>query len=68
MRTFSCFIKGCSVAAPTFIVTSSLERAMELARRELLRVGGISVDICEGGTFLCTIFGDESWAASTMAA
>jgi hypothetical protein len=70
MRTFSCFtsVRERSVADLTFIVTSSFERAQELARRELLRDGGISVEICEGGTFLCTIFADEARAASTLAA
>jgi hypothetical protein len=65
MRTFSCFtsIKGRVIAELTFIITASLERAKELARRELLRDGGNSVEICEGQTLLCTIFADERQAA-----
>ena len=67
MRNFSCFkfVNGCAVAELTFIVASSLERAKELARRELLRDGGNSVEICEGQTLLCTIFANE---ASPLAA
>ena len=70
MRTFSCFtvIKQHSVAELTFILTSSLERAQELAQRELLRDGGISVEICEGQTVLCTIFADEPQVVAPLAA
>ena len=62
MRNFSCFrfASGCAVAELTFVVASSLERAMELARRELRRDGGNSVEICEGQTLLCTIFANEA--------
>jgi len=70
MRTFSCFtaIEGHAVSDLAFILTSSLERAKLLAQRELLRDGGISVEICDGPTLLCTIFADEPQAAPSMAA
>jgi hypothetical protein len=70
MRNFSCFrfVNGCAVAELTFIVTASLERAMELAQRELLRDGGNSVEICEGQKLLCTVFADQSHASSPLAA
>jgi hypothetical protein len=62
MRNFSCFrfVSGRAVAELTFVVASSLERAMELARRELRRDGGNSVEICEGQTLLCTVFANEA--------
>ena len=65
MRTFSCFtsVNGCEVAELAFIVTSSLERANVLARRELLRDGGNSVEIFEGHQLLSTIFADELQSA-----
>jgi hypothetical protein len=39
----------------TFIIAASLQRARELARRELLRErDGVFVEICEGNQLLCT--------------
>jgi len=56
MRTFSCFTFDGKQSIPglTFIVTSSLERARELARRELLRERAVAVEICEGQRLLWT--------------
>lgn len=54
MRTFSCFTfeRNESVPALTFIVTSSLQRARDLARRELVRGDSIAFEICEGERLL----------------
>ncbi len=57
MRTFSCFTFEMNKTVPslTFIVTSSLERARMLARRELLREpDAVAVEICEGQRLLWT--------------
>jgi hypothetical protein len=57
MRTFSCFIfeKQTSVPGLTFIFAATLERARELARRELSKAkDAIAVEICEGGQLLWT--------------
>jgi hypothetical protein len=57
MRTFSCFKfeGGESVPGLAFIVASSLERARELVRRELMREPNIiAVEICDGQQLLCT--------------
>jgi hypothetical protein len=57
MRTFSCFIheQQSSVPGLTFIIAATLERAQELARRELLKAkGATAVEICEGAQLLWT--------------
>jgi hypothetical protein len=56
MRTFSCFTfeRNQPVPSLSFIVTPSLVRARELARRELLKErDGVLVEICEGAQLLC---------------
>jgi hypothetical protein len=62
MRTFSCytFESHQSVPGLTFIVTSSLERARELARRELLRERAVAVEICEGQQLLWTELAEQA--------
>jgi hypothetical protein len=62
MRTFSCFTfdKIRSVPTLTFILTSSLERARVIARRELIEEGGVRVEICEGQQVLWTEEAEES--------
>lgn len=54
MRTYSCFTfaDGQQVPGLSFIVAASLERARELARRELALEGGVAFEICEGQTLL----------------
>ncbi len=57
MRTFSCFIfdKQSSVPGLTFIIAASLERARELAHRELLKTSNaVALEICEGAQLLWT--------------
>jgi hypothetical protein len=60
MRTFSCFTfeKDQTVPVLTFLFTSSLERAREIARRELLRDKGVAVEICDGDRLLWTEVAD----------
>ena len=54
MQTYSCFtfVRGESVPGLSFIVAASLDRARELARRELISEGGVSFEICDGQTLL----------------
>jgi hypothetical protein len=54
MHTYSCFLFEDNVDTPmlSFIVAASLDRARELARRELLRERGVALEICEGGRLL----------------
>jgi hypothetical protein len=57
MRTFSCFAfdNGQAVAGSMLIITESLQRARELARRELLKSrDAISIEISEGADLLWT--------------
>ena len=57
MRTFSCFVKEQDSSTPTlaFILAETVERAKELARRELLDARRpVSVEICEGAKLLWT--------------
>jgi hypothetical protein len=62
MLTFSCFTFDNLAAVPnlSFIVTSSLERARELARRELLRERAAIIEICDGPHLLCTVTADQT--------
>ncbi len=55
MSTFTCYLYGKSETSPDkfFVVASSLEHARELVRDELLKRGGVSVEIWEGETVLC---------------
>ncbi len=57
MRTFSCFVYERSDATPTvsFIFAADLDRARDLARRELVDAGEPSAfEICENGKLLWT--------------
>lgn len=62
MRTYSCFTFGRGEKVPglSFIVATSLDRARELARRELAREGGVGFEICDGQTVLWSETADES--------
>lgn len=62
MRTFSCFTfdDGQAVSGLTLIITDSLQRARELARRELLKSrDAVSIEICEGSSLLWTETANE---------
>ena len=55
MRIFSCFAREerSDVPALSFILANSLERARELARRELMDTpGGVDIEIMENGRLL----------------
>jgi len=57
MRTFSCFAfdNGQAVVGPMLIIAESLQRARELARRELLKSqAAVSIEISEGADLLWT--------------
>jgi hypothetical protein len=52
MRTFSCFTSEPHSDVPTlsFVLAQTLERARELARRELFDTpGGVTIEIVENG-------------------
>lgn len=61
MMTFSCFTFDGLETVPnlSFIVAASLERARELARRELLRERAVAVEICDGQQLLCTLTAEQ---------
>lgn len=55
MRHFTCFVydEVRSVPSLSIIIAADLERARELARRELLSTReGVSVEICEDGKLI----------------
>lgn len=55
MRTFSCFTREAGSDVPTLslILAQSLDRARELARRELMGTpGGIATEIVENGKLI----------------
>jgi hypothetical protein len=57
MRTFSCFVteRGHDTPTLSLILAASLERARELARRELRGARApLSIELCEGNRVLWT--------------
>jgi hypothetical protein len=59
MRTFSCFTSDPHSDVPTlsFVLAQTLDRARELARRELFDIpGSVAVEIMENGKVLEVLF------------
>jgi hypothetical protein len=55
MTAYSCFtfVRGQTIPELTIVVATSLDRARAVVRRELLKDGGVSVEICHGDRLLC---------------